>query len=102
MVILTHEDFSPHLNTVFRVSTPGLDPQDLELVEVSVSQGPLPEYLKAARVPFLLIFRGPPAPMLPEQIHQFRHPAMGDQEIYIIPLGPLGRTDAFFYQAVFN
>ena len=83
--------------------TEGRAAHDLELVEVKAyPPGTIPDYLQPKREPFLLVFRGPSDAPLPEGIHQFRHPALGDQEIYIIPLGPLGQTDAFFYQAVFN
>ncbi|MFO0909468.1 MAG: hypothetical protein U0794_14130 [Isosphaeraceae bacterium] len=103
MLILTHDDFSPHLNTTFTVATPGLEPQEWELVDVKVySIDSIPAYLKPKRVPFVLVFRGPADPLVPEQIHTLRHAAMGEHEIYTIPLGPLGQSDALFYQAAFN
>jgi hypothetical protein len=103
MVILTHEDFSPHLNTTFRVETEEFGPLDLEFVELHrPTDGPSAFLPGGMREPFVLVFRGPAGPLLPEGLHTLGHAVMGDQEIYVVPLGPLGRTDALFYQAIFN
>jgi len=53
--------------------------------------------------PFSIEFVGPPEPVLPQAIYAFEHPAIGHFDLFIVPLGPIGRTDARMrYEAVFN
>ena len=52
------------------------------------------------RAPFSLLFRGPPAPMLPQQIHRLAHPAFGVLAIFLVPIG---RDEAGVrYESVFS
>lgn len=39
------------------------------------------------RAPFSLVFRGPPAPILAQQIHRLAHPAVGVLALFLVPIG---------------
>jgi hypothetical protein len=73
-----------------------------ELVEVRA----LPAPAHADRTPFSLLFKGPAAPLLPQQIYRLRQPlaagetAADELEIFIVPV----RADAsgVHYEAVFS
>ena len=49
---------------------------------------------------FSLLFRGAPDPVVAQQIVTLRHPARGDQAIFVTPIGR--DADGVTYQAVFN
>ena len=52
------------------------------------------------RVPFSLLFEGPPDPILPQRIYPLEHPALGRLELFLVPLQPeRGRAR---YEAIFN
>ena len=53
-----------------------------------------------ARVPFALLFHGPAAPILPQAMYRFEHPALPPLDIFIVPIGPEG--DAMRYEAIFS
>ena len=50
--------------------------------------------------PFVLVFRGPSTPPLPQQIYAFEHDELGTLEIFIVPIGPEGGGLA--YEAIFH
>ena len=87
--------FADRLGDTFRVGE-GAGVLDLELVEVSAGvarEG-------AARVPFAIAFRGPPEPVLPQQIYRFEHDELGAFDLFIVPIGP-GEA-GMQYEAVFG
>ncbi|WP_229188075.1 DUF6916 family protein [Bradyrhizobium oropedii] len=49
---------------------------------------------------FSLLFEGPKGAWLPQAIYPVRHPMLGEIEIFLVPIGPLG--DGNGYQAVFT
>jgi hypothetical protein len=52
---------------------------------------------------FSLIFRGPLDEPLRQRTYQMKHHALGKLEIFLVPLGPIGKDDsARYYEAVFN
>lgn len=91
-------DFVPCLHEIFRVSLEGLQPIDLELVEVQElgePQGP------TNRKPFVLHFLGPVSDQyLVQHSYALRHERLGTLEIFLVPLGPQGGR--MQYEAIFT
>jgi uncharacterized protein DUF6916 len=89
--------FLAHRGTEFEVRD--LDePVVLRLAEVR-SLGHQPH---APRVdPFVLEFSGPSNPMLEQRIHRLGHPALGELDIFLVPIGP-DPAGGLRYEAVFN
>lgn len=77
------EDFVGHQGEVFLVGEPAA--VELTLTSVTTWGPPAPE---RARQPFSVVLHGPLLPVLAETIQLFRHPAMGEFEIFIVPNGP--------------
>jgi len=92
---ISHENFSGHLNALFRVEVAETS-LDLELVEVDVGK-PIDSSL---RDPFTLIFQGPKDSILAEGSHNLSNDDAGSFELYIIPIVSLG--DQQLYQSIFN
>ena len=91
---LTCRTFSGLLRTAFRVLLPGSPPLPLELTEVT-------EHSSSPQVEsFSLIFRGPLAPRLPQQIHKVEHDKLGAFDLFLVPIGL--EKERMCYQAVFN
>jgi hypothetical protein len=94
---LTFESFDPHVNSTFAVAL-GDATADLTLTEAT-KQAAHP-YPGMTRDPFELLFRSAVQQVLPQRIYAFRHPAMGEFEMFIVPVGR--DVDGVTYQAVFN
>ena len=96
--LLKPDDFSPHLNKVFRVRDGRHG-----LVLTSVEQRRLEpwETEMALREPFNLIFRGPPDDLLPQGLYTLDVEGGPAFELYIIPIHTLAR-DRQNYQSAFN
>ncbi len=97
--VLVLEDFVPHVGTAFTL--PGTEesaPIDFSLTEAT----PLANraYPGQTRDPFQLIFRVAAQDVYPQGLYRLMHPAMGEQDIFLVPAG---RTDAGVdYCATFN
>lgn len=94
---LSCEDFEPHVGSAFKIVTEGVPEMTLTLTEAkTLKTQPLDEGL---RIPFALLFEGP-APLMPQHTYRFEHDAMGQPEIFIVPIA---KTDTGFrYEAIFN
>jgi hypothetical protein len=91
------EMFLAHEGSAFEVRDLGEDVV-LRLVEVR-SLGHQPQ---APRVdPFALEFSGPSEPVLEQRIYRLGHPALGELEIFLVPVG-LDPAGGLRYEAVFN
>ena len=88
------ETFAPHLHTIFEAEVEPGTSLSLELIQVE--RGPAhPRALM-----FWLLFRGPGAPLLPQSIYHLQHAALGELDLFLVPVG---RDDqGISYQAVFN
>jgi hypothetical protein len=84
-------DFQPHLHTAFRIDGP--IPIELQLAEMTDTSN-------AAIEQFSLIFTGPPSVPLQQGTYTLQHPVLGEQNIFMVPLGPQGAL--MRYQAVFS
>lgn len=92
---LTLEDFTPHLETTFRLELPDGDGVDLRLVEAVGTGG-----TEGHRQPFSLIFQGPAEPIFPQAIYRLHHERMGALGLFLVPLGP-GKT-GIRYESIFT
>ena len=97
---LTVDDFAPAVGQAFVIDAGVAGIIELELTEASTySQAP-PVDDSGSRSPFHLLFRGPPDPVLAQQICRLENATVGTLEIFIVPVG---RTDAGTdYEAIFT
>ncbi len=94
---LTRSDFAAHLNEPFRVWIDGAA-HELVLVEANAlaAQG----IASTLRAPFSLIFRGPRGTALAQQIHRLEHSALGELELFLVPIEP--DAVGLRYEAIFG
>jgi hypothetical protein len=91
---LTHEEFSKHLNSKFKVDLDETTSVEVELVEISELK------LYPRQEEFAIVFRGPLDAFLGQGAGNFKHEQMGEFELFIVPI----RQDAegYYYEAIFN
>jgi hypothetical protein len=87
--------FSEQLHAQFKVHVGGAEPLTLELIEVT-ERDPSPKLEL-----FMLQFRGPVAPRLPQQIHRLEHPKLGTFEIFLTAIGT-DPEQRILYESVFH
>jgi len=100
---LTLEKFSALLGTRFRVHWAAASAIELELAEVTPGPGGgcAGAVVGGARQEsFSLIFSGPPAPLLPQQIYRFEHALVAALDLFLVPIAR--EAQAIKYQAVLN
>ncbi len=103
---LTSTDFLPYLQQSFYLDhapssqaaaqASQVVPLEMKLVEVTelgAAAGP------SARRPFSLIFQQAQNMYLPQQIYRIEHPAFGQLDLFLVPLGPA--QGGMRYQAIF-
>jgi hypothetical protein len=86
--------FAERIGDTFRIDDDGLE---FELIEATAGSAARPD---ATRTPFSIVFRGPPEPILPQQIYRFEHADLGAFDIFIVPIGLDGT--GMQYEAVFG
>ncbi|MGH8564406.1 MAG: DUF6916 family protein [Gammaproteobacteria bacterium] len=94
--ILTKESWSECLGSSFELLDDGRGTITMVLAEVTG----LGHGAGGRRDPYSLVFRGPPAPILPQRIYRLRHHQMGDLELFLVPIGPDG--EGMRYEAIFT
>jgi hypothetical protein len=99
---LTLADFVPLVGQVLRLRLD--DGAAIEVALESATESPRtgwrPPGGEPARTPFSLVFRGPPQFVLPQRIYRFEHEALGELDIFVVPIG---RTAAgVAYEAIFS
>jgi hypothetical protein len=94
---LTLESFSPHVNSTFGVAAPDAT---AELTLTEANSLPARGLPARSRDPFELMFRSATQDVLPQRIYPFRHPVMGDFEMFIVPVSR--DAGGVTYQAVFS
>jgi hypothetical protein len=88
---LTVDDFRPLLGDRFRIAPEGAPAFEIELVEVTeIPREP------GGRMPFSLVFEGGPDPPLPQAIYRVEHEALGELNVFLVPIA----NDR--YEAVFT
>ena len=92
---LTGDTFRPLLNDAFQMRS---DRGVIDVTLISVDRHAL--LPNGKREPFSLVFRGPHAPAWPQSIYRLSHAAIGEFDIFFVPIGPdqLGLR----YEAVFS
>lgn len=95
--VLDFEDFARHRHERFRVALENAE-LDVELIEAT-DLG-LAAVVAGRRRTFSLVFRGPRETALPQRIHSLTHAALGELEIFLVPIGPDGV--GMRYEAIFN
>ena len=91
---LTAADFRPHTGTMFRLADESVDCELIEVTGQEASAHP------GTRAPFSVVLRGPPQPMLDQQIRRLEHDEMGVLELFLVPIGP--DNAGMLYEAVFT
>ena len=97
MPILTEKEFSKHVGTKFHTRL-GDREVDLTLAEVKSYMPTAAEQGKMER--FSVFFDGPADSFLPQQSLEMHHEAMGDFDIFLVPISNEGNV--LRYEAVFN
>ena len=94
IVAFHSQTFTTQMHTTFTVRLADGTAVPLELVEVRtpVNQ-PGIEF-------FALLFRGPNAPRLPQQIHHLEHAALGKFDLFITAVA--GDAESISYEAIFH
>ncbi len=90
---ITKEDFDPHINSNFRLKMDQSRDIDFQLVETSSSSS---ENIDA----FKILFKGPVDTIYPQRIYKLEHGAMGDMEIFIVPIKK--DDTGVYYESVFS
>lgn len=96
---LTHEHFAPLVGEDVAVSV-GDDVLTMRLAEATAGTQPGglgPDGQE--RVQFSLVFRGPADPVLRQGTYAVTHDALGEQELFLVPLGR--DADGVRYEAAF-
>lgn len=96
MTTLTRELFSDKVGQTWVIDEPGAPAIELTLAEVEA----LRNYAKLEREPFVLLFTTRGDFVLPQRSYALRHAALGQMEIFLVPVGREG--DVTSYEAVFN
>lgn len=90
---LTHEEFSKHLNTTFRIRL-NETIIDAELFEIT-------EHMLSPRQErFAIVFRTSNEFLLSQGMANFEHDQMGEFQLFIVPIGR--DEEGTSYEAVFN
>lgn len=90
----SYASFSNQLHTSFLVQSPELaESLSIELVEATNNSDAVQER-------FSLLFRGPNAPILAQQIYELRHPVLGECTLFLVPVG-LNQQGAL-YEAIIS
>lgn len=97
---LTHEHFAPLVGQDVAVDAGGASALTMRLVEATAGTQPGgrgPDGQE--RVQFSLVFRGPADPMLTQGTYAVTHEALGEQDLFLVPLGR--DADGVRYEAAF-
>ena len=97
---LTHEHFAPLVGQDVEVDAGAAGTLTMRLAEATVSDepgGPGPDGQQRAQ--FSLVFLGPADQVLPQATYVVTHPAVGEQEIFLVPIGRGG--EGVRYEAAF-
>ncbi len=94
---LSADDFSAWLGDGWRLTGQDGAAWPLQLAEAAVTL-PRP-YQPGGRLPFRLLFEGPPTLRLPQGLYRAAHAGFGETELFLVPLQPAGHS---VFEAVFS
>jgi hypothetical protein len=86
--------FAENLNSRFTLTIEPGQTMEVELIELHEGR-PSPRYEA-----FSITFRGPRDMLLPQRIYSFEHSALGQFDLFIVPVGQ--DEQGSYYEAVFN
>lgn len=95
---LSAETFRGCLNQTFHIET-GEETIAAELVEVEAIKS---HSRREDKAPFSVLFQGPLEKPLPQRIYRLSNDALGELEIFLVPLGPDAEGKAMIYESVFT
>lgn len=87
--------FSKHVGSRFRIETGSGQSVDAELIEAAVLGDGGQDPTASRRTPFSLLFAVTSGDDLPQQIYTINHEALGDLQLFMVPLGG-GRMESVF------
>lgn len=91
---LSKDDFARNLNTTFECSIAPGQSVSLQLIQLREGKS------SPQQEQFALLFRGPLELLLPQQMYPIRHEALGEFDLFIVPVGK--DAQGFHYEAMFN
>ena len=94
LATLSIDDFEPHLNAVFEMTSPG-GRMPLQLAKADAAG-----QARREGGAFSLLFVAPAGPWLPQATYPVRHPVLGMMDIFLVPVGPVSGGNG--YHAVFT
>ena len=97
---LTHDVFSEHVGSTFRISLEDGGSVDMDLTEATRLGSQSDSGATAERDPFSLVFRAPKDAVLPQKIYDVDHGSIGAFALFLVPIGK--DESGTFYEAVFN
>lgn len=98
----TSHTFRKLIGQTFYFDAGGADSMKTQLADVVERQGFADSTPPAgsARLPFSILFLGPPEPAWPQRTYRVTNQELGTFDLFIVPLGPEGH--AMRYEAVFG
>jgi hypothetical protein len=102
----TISTFAEHLHETFRVYPDAADSGRflevalIEATDLSTRGGPRTTEASTRRAPFSIVLRGPATPILPQRIYRLEHPALGNFDLFLVPIGP--DQGGMRYEAIFT
>lgn len=99
---LTLANFKARLNETFLIHLEELDaPLTAELIEVvPLGSNIEQQEQELGRRSFSLVFRGPPEPLLIQQLYELENESMGKLALFLVPIGP--DQTGMKYEAIFT
>lgn len=91
---LKQKDFAPHVNSTFTITAQSGERAEVVLVEVTGKEDAYTES-------FSLMFKGEKPNVLAQDMHTVTHAKLGSFDMFLGPVHT-GKTDAVYYEAVFN
>ena len=90
--------FAPRLGETFRIQAADAPAAEMTLIEATaLGEGTASE---TQRAPFSLVFRGSRDRVFPQQICRVQHDAIGEFELFLVPIGP--DQEGMRFEAVFG
>lgn len=91
---LSQAEFTPHLNTKFKIHTDALGVVEAELIDIT---GKKLENQES----FSLIFSTAKDKIFDQKIYKIDHPEMGELELFMVPVTS-NKKDEMHYQVIFS
>ena len=95
-----HDAFARHVGETFVLRPLEETPVEVELVEAKPFAAREPEGGTVRKIPFSLLFRAHGASDLPQHTYRLEHAALGDLDLFLVPIGP--DSVGMRFEAVFS